>query len=136
MSITMDEGIAILRHIERIVSEFGAHAAITGGTVFYGSSDKDVDIIIYPHKTKIAYDKYAIIEAICDNSISPPTEADAFGGIISALADEPNSRVEPWLTNILENSPSRRWYQCNSAYVDKDVVITVINGVRVDLIFT
>lgn len=132
-SITLEDGIKILRHIEKIIEPLDAHAALTGGTAFRGVSNKDVDIIIYPHKLARGYDKQVIMRAIAESSISDPDEFDVFGGVLDTICSPETKPIIPgWLSSIVGIG---NMYQCTSGYVDKDVCITIINGIRVDLIF-
>jgi len=47
----LDEGIRFIQTLEPRLKKIGAHCGMTGGTLFKGSSEKDLDVIIYPHST-------------------------------------------------------------------------------------
>lgn len=46
---TLDEAIAVARIIEAHIIPAGYHCALGGGVLHKGTSDKDLDIFIYPH---------------------------------------------------------------------------------------
>lgn len=47
---SLEEALALVRELEETVSVFGWHVGLTGGVLKRGYSEKDVDIIAYPHK--------------------------------------------------------------------------------------
>ena len=47
---TATEAIAFVNELENEFSNVGWHCALTGGVLFNGSSDKDLDIVVYPHQ--------------------------------------------------------------------------------------
>lgn len=49
---TTFEGIVLCQSIERIVTPLGYHCALGGSVLTKGSSEKDLDIFVYPHKTR------------------------------------------------------------------------------------
>lgn len=49
MKFTIENALEIVRHLEPKLAEIGYHTALTGGCLYRGGSDKDVDIILYPH---------------------------------------------------------------------------------------
>lgn len=46
---TIESAIALIRQIEPVLAANGYHCALTGSVLFKGSSEKDVDVILYPH---------------------------------------------------------------------------------------
>jgi hypothetical protein len=50
MKYTLQDAFAIVQSIEPALAGIGYHAAIGGSLAYRGSSDKDIDIIIYPHE--------------------------------------------------------------------------------------
>jgi hypothetical protein len=47
----LTEGVEFARHVEREAIQHGYHVALGGSVLHRGESDKDVDLIVYPHKT-------------------------------------------------------------------------------------
>lgn len=45
----LEKAVEVVRWLEARLSAHGYHCALTGGVIFKGSSEKDLDIIIYPH---------------------------------------------------------------------------------------
>lgn len=50
MSFTLQDGVDLIRIVEPILIEIGYHCALHGSVLYKGASEKDIDIIIYPHK--------------------------------------------------------------------------------------
>ena len=48
-SWTLEEGIKFARELEFNLIPLGYHCAITGSVLYKGRSEKDLDIMIYPH---------------------------------------------------------------------------------------
>ncbi len=47
----------VVERLEPKLAEVGAHLALTGGVLYRGSSEKDLDLIIYPHtKSDLVWD--------------------------------------------------------------------------------
>lgn len=65
---TLAEGIAVVRSVELVAIAHGFHAAIGGSCLHRGASRKDLDIILFPHKTgaydELPNDKRPLIEAL------------------------------------------------------------------------
>lgn len=53
---TLDRGLALLRGLEAELSAVGYHCALAGSVMYRGQSAKDLDVVIYPHKTQLADD--------------------------------------------------------------------------------
>ena len=49
------EALDLIRHLEPIAQKHGLHVALGGSVLPCGSSRKDVDILVLPHKTKEPY---------------------------------------------------------------------------------
>lgn len=47
--MNLDEALPIIRAVETAVAPLGWHVGLTGSVLFKGSSQKDVDIVMYPH---------------------------------------------------------------------------------------
>lgn len=47
---TRETALEIIPALEAKLSEHGAHIALGGSVLYRGTSEKDLDIIIYPHK--------------------------------------------------------------------------------------
>lgn len=52
---TLEEGIALARRLEPIAIELNSHIALGGGVLHRGSSEKDVDIFVYPRDKSTAF---------------------------------------------------------------------------------
>lgn len=48
---TLDEAVTLVREIEPWFKQQGFHVGLTGGVLYNGLSFKDVDLIVYPHKS-------------------------------------------------------------------------------------
>lgn len=65
------EGIQICRQIEKFVSEVGLHCGLTGSVLYKGSSEKDLDVIIYPHQVSNPISKEVAKKALAKIGIKP-----------------------------------------------------------------
>jgi len=45
----LDQAISTVKKIEEILSPVGFHAGLTGSVLIKDKSDKDIDVIVYPH---------------------------------------------------------------------------------------
>lgn len=63
--IDLVEAVKIARHFEAVFVDYGIHVALTGSTLYKGWSEKDMDLVLFPHKTKETglIDKVAVILA-------------------------------------------------------------------------
>ena len=48
---TRDEAIWVVEKLEPKLAEMGAHCALAGSILYRGTSDKDLDLVIYPHQS-------------------------------------------------------------------------------------
>lgn len=48
---TLESGIEVCRVVEALLDPAGFHCALGGGVMKKGSSQKDLDIFVYPHKS-------------------------------------------------------------------------------------
>lgn len=51
---TLDEAVELVRDIWDECAAAGWHLAITGGVLYRGESDKDLDLVAYPHNSEDA----------------------------------------------------------------------------------
>lgn len=58
---TLETALPVCRQIEGVVTRLNGHVCLGGSVLHKGQSDKDLDIFIYPHSTKIKYDIKEII---------------------------------------------------------------------------
>lgn len=49
--ITLAEAVAKARQLEALVTPYGYHIALTGSCLYKGESEKDMDFVVYQHKT-------------------------------------------------------------------------------------
>ena len=47
---TLEDAVALARRVEKELTVAGWHCALTGSCLYLGQSEKDVDLIVYPHK--------------------------------------------------------------------------------------
>ena len=62
--ITLLDAISWVQSKEHIAASLGAHLGLTGSCLFKGESQKDADIICYPHKPDNPFDKAALVAAL------------------------------------------------------------------------
>lgn len=64
--IDLVEAVKIARHFEAVFVDYGIHVALTGSILYQGFSHKDVDLFLFPHKTKETgcVDEVAVIKAL------------------------------------------------------------------------
>lgn len=108
--VTIEQAVEVCRKVEALISPHGAHCALTGSCLYKGESKKDIDIIIYSHQLSEKYPKEKVLEAI-----KPHVSQHDFG--FDHLGD------------------GEHFFQTNTKYIDKDVVLCVIDGFRIDLFF-
>lgn len=60
---TLEEGIALARKLEPIAIQHNAHIALGGGVLHRGSSEKDVDIFVYPRNKLKPFSPKVLLEA-------------------------------------------------------------------------
>jgi predicted nucleotidyltransferase len=103
MKISLEKAIEIVREIEQNLSPFGYHCGLTGSTLYKGESEKDIDIIVYPHQVSETIPLNSVVEA---------------SGVESSMYST-NGHLKP-----KEISPST---------TDKLVVVGTYKGYRIDL---
>lgn len=47
--ISVQQGIELAQRLEPKFAEFGYHIGLTGSVLFKGTSEKDIDFVLYPH---------------------------------------------------------------------------------------
>lgn len=80
------QGLALARDMEEKLSKrFACHFALGGSVMYRGSSEKDVDLIVYPHYTLAAsHQKEFIVNEIQKLGFVPAD--DSFGNYESSRA--------------------------------------------------
>ena len=73
---TLADALAVVRNTEIALASFNAHVALAGGVLQCGYSYKDLDIIIYPSKTRKTYSWASMKEQLtrCDIDFTGPNE--------------------------------------------------------------
>src|SRR3546814_21088535 len=61
---TLEDAVALCRKIEKIAPEYGAHVALTGGTLYKDGPRKDVDPIFYRIRQVKEIDRPRLIRAL------------------------------------------------------------------------
>lgn len=51
-TITLEKAVEVCREIEDKLKPIGYHCGLTGSILYKGESEKDIDIIVYPHQIK------------------------------------------------------------------------------------
>jgi hypothetical protein len=53
MTITLEQALEVSRIAESALAPLGYHVGLTGGCLFRGGSEKDIDLIVYPHDPQL-----------------------------------------------------------------------------------
>jgi len=78
MSFSLQDGVNLCRLIEPTLSSLGYHCALHGSTLYKGESEKDIDVIVYPHNVKVTKPHGEIFTALREKcGISPAYESPA-----------------------------------------------------------
>lgn len=64
LEYTDQQAVELCREIEPFLAKIGYHCALTGGCLFRGSSTKDFDVIVYPHKTTERLEESVLIKKL------------------------------------------------------------------------
>jgi hypothetical protein len=48
----LEQALKLIKELEDSLSQFGVHCALAGSVLYRGTSENDLDLIIYPHKKK------------------------------------------------------------------------------------
>jgi hypothetical protein len=59
---TLEQAVGLCTEIERIAPLYGAHVALTGGTLYKGGQRKDVDIMFYRIRQAKSIQKEALLD--------------------------------------------------------------------------
>lgn len=62
--ITLEKSIEICREIEDKLKPISYHCGLTGSTLYKGESEKDIDIIVYPHQISNTVSLNKILETL------------------------------------------------------------------------
>lgn len=77
MTHTLQHAVDIARQLEAPIFErFNLHIAIGGSCVYRGTSEKDVDIFLYPHSKEVQMDRLAIMAWLAEHGFMPPENLD------------------------------------------------------------
>lgn len=63
---TREQAFWVIELLEPLLANAGAHCALNGSVLYRGSSTKDLDLIVYPHKSVIGehWDTYPLKQLI------------------------------------------------------------------------
>jgi hypothetical protein len=88
---TLEEGIKTTQWLEERLSKIGFHCALTGGVLFKGKSEKDLDVVVYPHDRggKSQPTRHEAWEKI--REVLPPERSNICGGL-SQIRDKKDVR--------------------------------------------
>lgn len=77
MTHTLEHAVGIARRLELpIFEQFALHVAIGGSCVYRGTSEKDVDIFLYPHTKETPIDRLLIMGWLIQQGFEPRTIRD------------------------------------------------------------
>lgn len=77
MTHTLEHAVGIARRLEALIFErFALHIAIGGSCVYRGTSEKDVDIFLYPHNKEVQIDRLEIMAWLGTHGFMPPENPD------------------------------------------------------------
>lgn len=62
---TLQEARILCENVEYSLAPMGAHVALGGSCLYRGSSEKDVDLFIYPHKTTAFPSENLVVSSLC-----------------------------------------------------------------------
>lgn len=126
----LEDGVRLIRALEPYMRQIGAHVGVTGGVLFKGSSQKDLDVIVYPHTTA-----------------KPPTLEEVEGVLRGVgLSNLPDEGHQPGVSNrslssrpfqSAKNALSNFWSRVANKNGDEKIITvwTDQNGRRVDVFF-
>lgn len=59
---TRDQAFWVIENLEPQLASLGAHCALAGSVAYRGTSDKDLDIVLYPHQAVagVPFDWYPV----------------------------------------------------------------------------
>lgn len=106
MEITLEKAIEVCREIEELLKPIGYHCGLTGSCLYAGKSEKDVDIIIYPHLVS----KQLSLKEILNS-------------------------LKKFHTNMYPSQSKNLPPQIAPSTMDKLVVVGDYDGIRIDLFF-
>lgn len=115
MMWTLEQGLEVLRRINPLVRPHGYYTALTGGVLFKGESDKDLDIVLLPMGAQLSWDMRAAIDAI-NQTLEPELALLAHGGALGEVGCETervvlvffapgNKRVDLFLPGVSASHP-------------------------------
>lgn len=88
-----EEAFWVIERLEPEMAKLGAHCALTGSILYRGTSDKDLDIVLYPHIAhKDKFDWIPVKQALA--RFFSATETNDCGGT-SQIRD---NKMVSWLT--------------------------------------
>lgn len=77
MTHTLNDAVCIARRLEHLIFErFALHIAIGGSCVYRGTSEKDVDIFLYPHTKETPIDRLLIMEWLMSQGFTPRSDVN------------------------------------------------------------
>jgi len=70
MRVDIQTAINIAREVETFVSNHGWHVALGGGVMKRGFSENDMDLIVFPHKTREEYPAPdVLVKRLCEAGV-------------------------------------------------------------------
>lgn len=73
---TLEQAVEFCRKAEPIAIAQGFHVALGGSVLIRGSSEKDLDIFVYPHKTVDGIALICVMDALREIGVSEFQRAD------------------------------------------------------------
>ena len=72
MKHNINEAVEICTYLEPILAKVGYHCGLTGSCLYKGGSDKDIDVILYPHKPSVTLKYRDLRKVLLDAQIEFP----------------------------------------------------------------
>lgn len=101
LSWTLEDGLAVLRSLEGLLSTVGFHVALAGSVMRCGRSEKDLDVIVYPHRAPCRdFSPVATaLEQMGFTRVRTASEMRKYWSEKNLLLTYDHKHVEVWLDN-------------------------------------
>jgi hypothetical protein len=103
---TLEQAVGLCTEIERIAPLYGAHVALTGGTLYKGGQRKDVDIMFYRIRQAKRIQKKALLQHL--NSSLGIITGKEHGWVIKAKLEYSRKEIDLFFP---EDDKTSLWYR-------------------------
>ena len=97
MKYRLEDGHNVCMKLEPELAKIGLHAAIGGSLAYRGDSEKDIDIILYPHNREVKVDRFDVADLLEKNGYEAykfdPTTSTCVPDVLPT-EDERGQRVD------------------------------------------